>query len=62
LQSAEQQTPQEDYLKATPTVPEELYLQMPELLQHVAMAFTDERERDVFSQVHWQFLADVCPV
>lgn len=48
LQSAEQQTPQEDYLKATPTIPEELYLQMPELLQHGAMAFTDERERDVF--------------
>ncbi len=48
LQSSEQQTPQEDYLKATPTIPEELYLQMPEILQHGAMAFTDERERDVF--------------
>ena len=48
LQSTEQQTPQEDYLKATPTIPEELYLQMPEILQHGAMAFTDERERDVF--------------
>ena len=47
--STEQQTPQEDYLKATPTIPEELYLQMPEILQHGAMAFTDERERDVFS-------------
>ena len=48
LQSTEQQTPQEDYLKATPTIPEELYLQMPEILHHGAMAFTDERERDVF--------------
>lgn len=48
LQSAEQQIPQEDYLKATPTIPEELYLQMPEILQHGAMVFTDERERDVF--------------
>lgn len=48
LQSTEQQPPQEDYLKATPTIPEELYLQMPDLLQHGAMAFTDERERDVF--------------
>jgi hypothetical protein len=48
LQSTEQQLPQEDYLKATPTIPEELYLQMPEILQHGAMAFTDERERDVF--------------
>ena len=48
LQSTEQQPPQEDYLKATPTIPEELYLQMPDLLQHGAMAFTDDRERDVF--------------
>jgi hypothetical protein len=48
LQSAEQLPPQEDYLKATPTIPEELYLHLPELLQHGAMAFTDERERDVF--------------
>lgn len=48
LQSTEHQPPQEDYLKATPTIPEELYLQMPDLLQHGAMAFTDERERDVF--------------
>jgi hypothetical protein len=48
LQTSEQQPPQEDYLKATPTIPEELYLQMPDLLQHGAMAFTDERERDVF--------------
>ncbi|MBL0305721.1 MAG: DUF3987 domain-containing protein [Chitinophagaceae bacterium] len=42
------QPPTEDYLKNTPTIPEELYLQMPEILQHGAMAFTDERERDVF--------------
>ncbi len=48
LQSPEQLTPQEDYLKSTPTIPVELYLQMPEILQHGAMAFTDERERDVF--------------
>jgi len=48
LQIPEQLTPQEDYLKATPTIPEELYLQMPEILRHGAMAFTDERERDVF--------------
>jgi hypothetical protein len=50
LQSCKVQNsnPQEDYLKATPTIPEELYLQMPEILQHGAMAFTDERERDVF--------------
>ena len=48
LQNTEQQTPHEDYLKTTPTIPEELYFQLPEILQHGAMAFTDERERDVF--------------
>jgi len=48
LQSPEQQTTQEDYLKSTPTISEELYLQMPEILQRGAMAFADERERDVF--------------
>ena len=42
------QPPTEDYLKNTPTIPEELYMQMPELLKQGAMAFTDERERDVF--------------
>jgi hypothetical protein len=47
LQSAEQQ-PQQDYLKETPAIPYELYQQMPEILQQGALAFTDERERDVF--------------
>ena len=47
LQTIEQQ-PTEDYLKNTPTIPEELYMQMPDLLKQGAMAFTDERERDVF--------------
>ncbi|MBL0200654.1 MAG: DUF3987 domain-containing protein [Chitinophagaceae bacterium] len=47
LQTTEQ-PPTEDYLKNTPTIPEELYMQMPDLLKQGAMAFTDERERDVF--------------
>ena len=47
LQSAEQ-PPTEDYLKNTPTIPEELYRQMPDILKQGALAFTDERERDVF--------------
>lgn len=38
----------EDYLKNTPSIPEELYQQMPEILKQGALAFTDERERDVF--------------
>ena len=47
LQTTEQ-PPTEDYLKNTPTIPDELYMQMPDLLKQGAMAFTDERERDVF--------------
>jgi hypothetical protein len=38
----------EDYLKNTPSIPEELYQQMPEILKQGALAFMDERERDVF--------------
>lgn len=38
----------EDYLKNTPSILEELYNQMPEILKQGALAFTDERERDVF--------------
>jgi hypothetical protein len=48
LQTNTEQPPTEDYLKNTPTIPEELYRQMPDILQQGAMAFTDERERDVF--------------
>jgi Protein of unknown function (DUF3987)/VirE N-terminal domain len=47
LQTTEQ-PPTEDYLKNTPTIPEELYQQMPDILKQGALAFTDERERDVF--------------
>lgn len=47
--SAKLQTqPSEDYLKNTPLIPEELYLQMPEIIREGAMAFTQLRERDVF--------------
>ena len=35
-------------LKATPTITENLYQQMPDLLRQGAMAFSYERERDVF--------------
>lgn len=47
-QATELHPAMEDYLKNTPSIPEALYLQMPEILQTGAMAFTDERERDVF--------------
>lgn len=38
----------EDYLKNTPSIPEEIYHQLPQILKQGALAFTDERERDVF--------------
>lgn len=38
----------EDYLKNTPSIPEELYHQLPQVLKQGALAFSDERERDVF--------------
>lgn len=41
-------TPAEDYLKNTPSIPEELYSKMPELLRNGALTFNDHRERDVF--------------
>lgn len=43
-----QDHPSEDYLKNTPLIPEELYLQMPGIIRNGAMAFTQLRERDVF--------------
>lgn len=47
LQS-ERENDAEDYLKNTPSIPEQLYNQMPEILRTGALAFTDVRERDVF--------------
>jgi hypothetical protein len=38
----------EDYLKNTPSIPEELYYQLPQILKEGALVFTDPRERDVF--------------
>jgi len=47
-QTTEEAPPGEDYLKNTPSIPDSIYQQMPELLQQGAMAFSDQRERDVF--------------
>ena len=44
----EQLKPVEDFLKNTPFIPEALYLQMPNIIREGAMAFRDNRERDVF--------------
>lgn len=48
MQTSEEAPPGEDYLKNTPTIPDSIYQHMPELLQQGAMAFSDQRERDVF--------------
>ncbi len=40
--------PAEDYLKATPLIPLELYVQMPDILRSGVEAFSLSRERDVF--------------
>ncbi|MBK7678194.1 MAG: DUF3987 domain-containing protein [Chitinophagaceae bacterium] len=54
MQSAEQQPsqpdddPLEDYLKTTPTIPDEVYEALPHILKEGARAFTDKRKRDVF--------------
>ncbi|MEI6122712.1 MAG: DUF3987 domain-containing protein [Bacteroidota bacterium] len=48
VQSLSNETIEEDYLKNTPIIPDELYNRLPELLKSGALAFSDERERDVF--------------
>ena len=54
MQSAEQQPsqpdddPLEDYLKTTPTIPDEVYEALPHILKEGARAFTDKRKQDVF--------------
>jgi hypothetical protein len=48
LQTLPEDDPLEDYLKTTPTIPDEVYYALPQLLKEGAMAFTDKRKRDVF--------------
>ena len=38
----------EDYLKNTPVIPDEVYDNLPDILREGVIAFTDDRERDVF--------------
>lgn len=47
-QKQQQETIEEDYLKNTPAIPDEVYNQLPELIKSGVLAFTDLRERDVF--------------
>lgn len=54
LQTAKQLHPQtdedplEDYLKTTPTIPDEVFEALPHIIKEGARAFTDKRKRDVF--------------
>jgi hypothetical protein len=47
LPSQPEEDPLEDYLK-TPSIPEEVYEALPQILKEGARAFTDKRKRDVF--------------
>ena len=47
-QATTDEDPLEDYLKTTPTIPDDVYEALPELLKQGASAFTDKRKRDVF--------------
>ncbi|KAB1065137.1 DUF3987 domain-containing protein [Salibacter halophilus] len=42
------QQEEEDYLLQSPTIPDEVYQALPEILQEGASGFSDSRERDVF--------------
>lgn len=45
---AEDEDPLEDYLKTTPTIPDEVYEALPYILKEGSIAFSDKRKRDVF--------------
>jgi hypothetical protein len=47
-QSVKQENIEEDYLKNTPIIPDEIYDLLPDLIKSGSQAFTDHRERDVF--------------
>ena len=48
LQPSNEEDPLEDYLKTTPTIPDEVFEALPHILKEGAKAFTDKRKRDVF--------------
>ena len=56
-----QDQPSEDYLKNTSIIPEELYLQMPDIIHQGAMAFSQVRERDVFLTAALAILSGCLP-
>ena len=44
----EDEDPLEDFLKTTPTIPDEVYEALPHILKEGSIAFSDKRKRDVF--------------
>jgi len=48
LQTLQEEKPDEDFLKSTPTIPAELYEVLPDILKKGSSVFQTERERDVF--------------
>jgi hypothetical protein len=45
---SEDEDPLEDFLKNTPTIPDDVYEALPQILKEGSKAFTDRRKRDVF--------------
>ena len=48
LQPQTDEEPLKDYLKTTPTIPDEVFEALPYIFKKGARAFTDKRKRDVF--------------
>jgi len=48
LPISEEEDPLQDYLKTTPTIPDEVYEALPCILKEGSIAFSDSRKRDVF--------------
>lgn len=60
LQTENEDDPKEDYLKTTPSIPDEIYDALPEIFKEGARAFTDSRKKMFFLPVQYRLLAVVC--
>jgi len=61
LNHQQQEPTDEDYLKNTPTISNEIYNQLPDLIKSGSMAFADIRERDVFLTGAFSILSGCLP-
>jgi len=61
LERDEVQQEDEDILKSTPTIPNEVFLKLPRLLKEMTINFSDVRERDIFLLAELVSLSAVFP-